>query len=108
MHLALRIARTAPLSSLLIDTESSALLDHRLHEVHLADPAAFEKEVRARVETLYHPTSSARMAPLKDGGVVDAHLKVHGVEHLRIVDASVFPTIVAGHTVRIFVSLVSP
>lgn len=55
--------------------------------------------VRERMETLYHPTSTCRMAPLNKDGVVDAHLKVHGVEGLRVVDASVFPNIVAGHTV---------
>ena len=38
------------------------------------------------------------MAPLDKNGVVDARLRVHGIEGLRVVDASVFPTIVAGHT----------
>ena len=43
--------------------------------------------------TLYHPTSSCAI-----GSVVDAQLRVHGVEGLRIVDASVMPTIVRGNT----------
>jgi choline dehydrogenase len=58
-----------------------------------------EKFVRETVNTLYHPACSARMAPLDDGGVVDPYLRVHGIPNLRIADASVFPSIVAGHTV---------
>ncbi|KAG9042583.1 hypothetical protein FS837_010675 [Tulasnella sp. UAMH 9824] len=46
----------------------------------------------------YHPSCSARMAPLEDGGVVDTRLRVYGVQGLRIVDASVQPEIVSGHT----------
>ena len=40
------------------------------------------------------------MAKLEDGGVVDAYLRVHGLENVRIADASVFPSIISGHTVR--------
>ena len=58
--------------------------------------------VKSRVETLYHPCSTARMAPLKEGGVVNPYLRVHGIPNLRVVDASVFPTIVAGHTVSVW------
>ncbi|KIO30603.1 GMC oxidoreductase, partial [Tulasnella calospora MUT 4182] len=46
----------------------------------------------------YHPSCTARMAPLGDGGAVDARLRVHGVQGLGIVDASVQPKIVSGHT----------
>ena len=55
--------------------------------------------IRNGAETLYHPCCTARMAPLEDGGVVDTALRVWGVPNLRVVDASVFPTIVSGHTV---------
>ncbi|KAG8966798.1 hypothetical protein FRC03_011321 [Tulasnella sp. 419] len=54
--------------------------------------------LKSRVETLYHPTSTARMAPLSEGGVVNDKLQVYGVEGLRIVDASIMPEIVSGHT----------
>lgn len=61
------------------------------------DDAELETYVRARSETLYHPVGSCRMGadPL---AVVDAELRVHGVEGLRVVDASVMPTLVRGHT----------
>jgi choline dehydrogenase len=60
--------------------------------------------VRERVDTLYHPASTCRMAPLEEGGVVDAKLKVYGVDGLRVCDASVFPWLVSGHPVRPFCS----
>ena len=48
-------------------------------------------------ETEYHPTSSCRMG-LDDNAVVDAELKVHGIDGLRVVDASVMPQIVTANT----------
>lgn len=45
-----------------------------------------------------HPTSSCAMLPEKLGGVVDSQLRVYGVKNLRIVDASIFPMSVGGHT----------
>ena len=96
MKLCLRIAQTDPLVSLVDEKETSSELDHALHA---SDPANIEQEVRKRTETLYHPTSTARMAPLEEGGVVDPYLRVYGIDGLRVVDASIFPTIIAGHTV---------
>ena len=60
--------------------------------------ARLEALVRDRVETLYHPACSARMAPRAEGGVVDARLRVYGVAGLRVCDASVYTEIVSGHT----------
>ena len=59
--------------------------------------AEIEREVRRRVEHTYHPSCTARIGTESDG-VVDAELRVHGVEGLRVADASVFPTIPHGNT----------
>lgn len=53
--------------------------------------------VRRLAEHTYHPACSARIGS-EDDGVVDAELRVHGVERLRVADASVFPTVPHGNT----------
>jgi choline dehydrogenase len=47
--------------------------------------------------TIFHPAGTAKMGS-DDGAVVDARLKVHGIERLRVIDASVMPTITSGNT----------
>jgi choline dehydrogenase len=49
--------------------------------------------------TIFHPVGTAKMGPAADPmAVVDARLRVHGLEGLRVVDASVMPTITSGNT----------
>lgn len=55
-------------------------------------------DFRARADTVYHPTSTCMMGPAPATSVVDARLRVHGVQGLRVVDASVFPNITSGNT----------
>jgi hypothetical protein len=97
MAILTRVMHTAPLADIIDHTETDKRLGHWLST---ASPAELRAYIRNYLETLYHPTSTARMAPLSDGGVVDARLRVHGVQGLRVVDASIFPTIISGHTVR--------
>lgn len=52
--------------------------------------------IRQRAETLYHPVGTCKMG-IDAEAVVAADLRVHGVEGLRVADASVMPTIVRGH-----------
>ena len=61
-----------------------------------ADLLAF---IRERAETIYHPVGTCRMGRADDpGSVVDARLNVIGVDGLRVVDASVMPTLIRGNT----------
>ena len=92
-----KISRTEPIASMVDPAgDTNPELQHRLGD---APDAEIKQYCRDNVQTLYHPACTARMAPLEDGGVVDPYLRVHGIPNLRIADASVFPSIVAGHTV---------
>lgn len=94
-----RIAQQEPLKSTIDRSgDKGKFWNHNLDKLSDAEVA---KIIRDTAQTLYHPTSTARMAPLSEGGVVDPYLRVYGIPNLRIVDASVFPTIVSGHTVCI-------
>jgi choline dehydrogenase len=56
------------------------------------------RDIRRRSGTVYHPSCTARMGPSPASAVVDARLRVHGAEGLRVADASVFPTLPGGNT----------
>ena len=61
----------------------------------VADDDTIEQWIRDHSETAYHPIGTCRMGP---GAVVDDTLKVHGLEGLRVADASIFPTMPSGNT----------
>jgi choline dehydrogenase len=55
--------------------------------------------IRKNAETIYHPVGTCRMGAAGDPmAVVDAELKVQGLAGLRVIDASVMPTLVGGNT----------
>jgi choline dehydrogenase-like flavoprotein len=57
--------------------------------------------VQNNTVTEYHPIGTCAMLPKEKGGVVDEELRVHGVDGLRVVDASIFPTHVQGNIVSL-------
>ncbi|MBN8905918.1 MAG: choline dehydrogenase [Rhodospirillales bacterium] len=61
------------------------------------DEAGLLEHARRTGGTVFHPTSTCRMGS-DPRAVVDAELRVHGVEGLRVVDASVMPTVISGNT----------
>ena len=61
------------------------------------DDAALEAFIRAKAETIYHPAGTCRMGS-DDAAVVDPQLRLNGIANLRVVDASVMPTLVSGNT----------
>ncbi|WP_425526454.1 GMC oxidoreductase [Xanthomonas oryzae] len=58
--------------------------------------AELEAFVRARAETAYHPSCSCAMGT-DDMAVVDGQGRVHGMEGLRVIDASIMPRIITGN-----------
>lgn len=59
--------------------------------------AEWEGHIRARADTIYHPVGTCKMG-VDEMAVVDPQLRVRGLEGLRVVDASVIPTLTGGNT----------
>jgi choline dehydrogenase-like flavoprotein len=58
----------------------------------LRNREAVKQVLRAEAATTFHPSSTCRMGPAIDStAVVDTACRVHGIDNLRVVDASVFP-----------------
>jgi choline dehydrogenase len=88
VRLTMQITSTAPLSRyakqpFLVPTSDS--------------DADIEAHIRATAQTIYHPVGTCRMGS-DDTSVVDPELRVRGVEALRVVDASVMPSVPRGNT----------
>ena len=62
----------------------------------VTDEALLE-HVRNTAGTTFHPTSTCMMGP-QTNAVVDTSLRVKGIEGLRVVDASIMPTVLSGNT----------
>ena len=78
----------------------SALDDYRGEEIqpgiHVQSDEEIDTFVRQSVESAYHPSCSCKMGT-DEMAVVDSNTKVHGIEGLRVVDSSIFPTIPNGN-----------
>jgi choline dehydrogenase-like flavoprotein len=82
--------------------ESSALGSYRgsmIYPLNPNSPDQIESFLRDHSDTEYHPVGTCKMGPSQDPmAVVDAELRVHGLQSLRVIDASVMPNLVSGNT----------
>ncbi|MEH6702936.1 GMC family oxidoreductase, partial [Parasphingorhabdus sp.] len=81
--------------------DAPAMAAHSAAEVHPGPSVQTDDEIAAFIrdtaETIYHPTGTCRMGADAES-VVDASLRVRGISGLRVVDASIMPSLVAGNT----------
>jgi choline dehydrogenase len=82
--------------------ESAGLAGYRgnmLYPLNVKDPVQVEAFLRDHSDTEYHPVGTCKMGPAQDPmAVVDSELRVHGLQNLRVIDASVMPHLVSGNT----------
>jgi choline dehydrogenase len=90
MRLAQEIADQPPLKEIVIKALKP--------EVETVDREQLEADLRRRLMLIYHPVGTARMSDTREDAVVDSRLAVHGLEGLRVIDASVMPSITGGNT----------
>ena len=77
---------------------SDVLQSEHLPGVAVQSDAEILKDFRARAGSVYHASCTCAMGVDPAESVVDARLRVHGIASLRVVDASVFPTVTSGNT----------
>ena len=85
-----QIARTRPLADI--------ITEELVPGAAVEGDEALLADFRNRADTVYHPTSTCMMGSDPAHAVVDQRLRVHGVTGLRVIDASIFPTITSGNT----------
>ncbi|KAK7057604.1 dehydrogenase str4 [Favolaschia claudopus] len=109
LRLLMRIARTKPfVDSLNLpkdSTDKTSLFYITDCNPDTVSDDDLEAWTRLHGQSTGHPTSSARMGSSPATSVVDSRLKVHGVEGLRVCDASCFPTQVSGHPTAVVVAV---
>ncbi len=77
----------------------SAIIDKEIKPgIEIDSDEDLLEDIRQRSDTVFHPTSTCMMGSSETNSVVNNRLKVHGVERLRVVDASVFPNVISGNT----------
>ncbi|MEJ2133542.1 MAG: GMC oxidoreductase, partial [Gammaproteobacteria bacterium] len=81
--------------------EAPALSRFRDHELYPGEGTQSDEEIleycRYVGATLFHPVGTCKMGSDREA-VVDERLRVHGIRGLRVVDASIMPTLVSGNT----------
>ena len=85
-----RLAASPPLAEI-IESEITPGSEVQSDDELIAD-------IRERSSTVFHPTSTCMMGPDRKTAVVDKHCRVYGTRQLRVVDASIFPSVISGNT----------
>jgi len=81
----------------IMNTEPLAQYQNIRHPININDDKAIESAIRTRADTIYHPVGTCKMGH-DEMSVVDDRLRVKGVRKLRVVDASIMPTLIGGNT----------
>jgi choline dehydrogenase-like flavoprotein len=76
---------------------SKYIKEHTSRPIDINDDADIEKAIREEADTVYHPVGTCKMGS-DNMSVVSHELKVHKIANLRVVDASIMPTLVGGNT----------
>ena len=65
--------------------------------INITDDEELVKAASEHAQTIFHPVGTCKMGS-DENAVVDSNLKVHGIQNLRVIDASIMPTITSGNT----------
>jgi choline dehydrogenase len=85
-----RLAAQAPMAELIAEQLQP--------EATIVSRSEIEADIRARAGSIFHAAGTCAMGSDPSAAVVDARLRVHGLDRLRVVDASIFPRLTAGNT----------
>ncbi len=91
VRLAREIAEQAPLKEVVVKELKPGAGER-------SSAAELEADLRRRLMLIYHPVGTASMSDTHPEAVVDSQLRVHGLQGLRVIDASIMPTITGGNT----------
>ncbi len=81
----------------IMNTEPLKQFNNIRNPININDDKAIETAIRTRSDTIYHPVGTCKMGN-DDMAVVDSNLRVKGVSGLRVIDASIMPTLIGGNT----------
>ena len=79
------------------DSFAKYTANHTMRPIDINDDSDIEQAIREEADTVYHPVGTCKMGS-DEMSVVNSELKVHGIDGLRVVDASIMPTLIGGNT----------